>query len=358
MLWLNPVALLALGAVAAPVLIHILVQRRAERFPFPTLRFLRQTRLAAIRRHVLEDLPLLAVRAALIASAVAAFAAPLIVTSGRRQLWNERIIRAVVTDATANGGAEPPPPAARGRFFQQQAFANSPLADGVRRAVAWLETVPPARREIVIASALPIGSITRADLDTVPDDIGVRFERSGMLPTERTTAGGRLLTPAGVLSREVTLTADRTAVRDEPTDDRLGWPIDVVSSQQDRAAVDAAVAAVLSQHVWAAAPDRRARVILVAGNAAAGDRQDDRSGALPIRQPWMASAVVRMSRNQDLQTAGARVAAGLSDPRFASAPWQALASAADGRPLAAAAGLADRLLIASAAPAAHIATPI
>ena len=62
MLWLNPSALFALAAVAAPILIHILIQRRAERFPFPTLRFLQPTRLAAIRRHLLEDLPLLAVR--------------------------------------------------------------------------------------------------------------------------------------------------------------------------------------------------------------------------------------------------------------------------------------------------------
>ena len=74
MIWLNPLGVFALAALAAPILIHILVQRRAERFPFPTLRFLQPTRLAAIRRHLLEDLPLLAVRAALLAAAVAALA--------------------------------------------------------------------------------------------------------------------------------------------------------------------------------------------------------------------------------------------------------------------------------------------
>ena len=81
MLWLNPVALFALAAIAAPILIHILVQRRAERFPFPTLRFLQPTRLAAIRRHLLEDWRLLAVRAALLAAAAAALAGPLLVTA-------------------------------------------------------------------------------------------------------------------------------------------------------------------------------------------------------------------------------------------------------------------------------------
>src|SRR5215212_2171055 len=94
-LWQNPAVLFALAVIAAPVLIHILVQRRAERFSFPTLRFLQPTRLAAIRRHVLEDAALLAVRAAILAAAVAAFAAPLIVTTARRQFWDRRIVRAV-----------------------------------------------------------------------------------------------------------------------------------------------------------------------------------------------------------------------------------------------------------------------
>src|SRR5580765_4132918 len=96
MSWLNPSALFALVAAAAPILIHLLIQRRAERFPFPTLRFLQPTRLAAIRRHVLEDLPLLAVRVALLTAAVAALAGPLFVTNARRQAWDRRMVRATV----------------------------------------------------------------------------------------------------------------------------------------------------------------------------------------------------------------------------------------------------------------------
>jgi hypothetical protein len=96
--WLNPSALFALVAAVAPILIHLLVQRRAERFAFPTLRSLQPTRLAAIRRHVLEDLPLLAVRGALLAAAVAALAGPLFVTNARRQAWDRRVVRATVVD--------------------------------------------------------------------------------------------------------------------------------------------------------------------------------------------------------------------------------------------------------------------
>src|ERR1700704_209255 len=106
MFWLNPSALFALAAVAAPILIHILVQRRAERFSFPTLRFLQPTRLAAIRRHLLEDATMLAVRAAILAAAVAALAGPLIVTAARRQVWERRIVRAIVVEPVAGVGAD------------------------------------------------------------------------------------------------------------------------------------------------------------------------------------------------------------------------------------------------------------
>lgn len=99
-IWQSPSVLFGLAAVAAPILIHILVQRRAERVPFPTLRFLQPTRLAAIRRHVLDDAALLAVRAAILAVAVAALAGPLLITSARREAWERRIVRAVVVDGS------------------------------------------------------------------------------------------------------------------------------------------------------------------------------------------------------------------------------------------------------------------
>ena len=180
MIWLNPLALFALATVAAPILIHILVQRRAERFPFPTLQFLQPTRLAAIRRHLLEDLALLAVRAALLAAAVAAVAGPLVVTPARRQAWDRRLVRAIVTDGPGvprpfegrDRGAESPAP------HQQEEFAGASLADGIRRALVWLHDAPPARREIVVASTLAIGSITAADVAGIPADVGVRFERT------------------------------------------------------------------------------------------------------------------------------------------------------------------------------------
>ena len=103
MVWLHPAALFALAGIVAPILIHILVQRRAEVIPFPTLRFLRPTALVSIRRHLLADPLLLALRIAIVAAAVAAIAGPLIVTRARREAWNRRIVRATVAPIMRTG---------------------------------------------------------------------------------------------------------------------------------------------------------------------------------------------------------------------------------------------------------------
>jgi hypothetical protein len=344
MIWLNPVAWFALVTTALPVLIHLFIQRRAERFPFPTLRFLQPTRLAAIRRHLLEDLALLAIRIAVLAAAAGALAGPLLVTAARRQAWDRRVVRAIVTDAAARRTDSAAP-------FQEQTFATAALGDGIRRAIFWLDAAPPARREIVVSSALPIGSITDADVAAIPSGIGVRFERTGTLPSTRTVAAGRLLTSRGTRAREVTFDGDRTAVRDAAAADPIAWPIDIVAPRAQQPAADAAIAAVLSQRVWAGAADRRARLLVQPADVA----QDF---GRAIDQPWMADAVWRIAGDRDLHDAALRVTAGLADTHFAVTPWQILAIAADGRPLASAAGSPDRLLVASAAPASALATPV
>lgn len=359
MIWLNPAALLALAAIVAPILIHILIQRRAERFAFPSLRFLQPTRLAAIRRHLLEDLPLLVVRIAILAVAAAALAGPLLVTAARKQAWDRRVVRAVVRGERVGGagervGAELARPAStraeQASPLRQAAFEGASLGDGIRRAVLWLDKAPPARREIVIASPLPIGSIAPSDLAAIPADIGIRFERTGALPQTRTVSGGRLLTVGGVRTREVTIDRDRTAVHEAAAADPVTWPIDLISPPEMKPMIDAAVSAVLSQRVWAAPGDRRARLFV----------SDPAQGfsAATMTSPWMADAVARIARDTDLRAAASRVVAGFPEARFANSPWQTVATAADGRPLVVAAGSPDRLVVVSAAPAADVATPV
>ena len=85
---------------------------------------------------------------------------------------------------------------------------------------------------------------------------------------------------------------------------------------------------------------------------------DGLSDVSAVQQPWMAEAVARIARDLELGAAAGRVTAGLFDERFRATPWQTLAAAADGRPLAVAARSANRLVVASAAHASDVATPL
>jgi aerotolerance regulator-like protein len=382
MLWTNPAALLAIAAVAAPILIHLFVRRRAETLPFPTLRFLRPTRLASLRRHVIDDLPLLAVRCAIVAAAVAAVAGPLVTTAARRDAWNRRIVRAVVFDARER---EPAPveqrraalARAQAGAFRTGSFSESTLRDGVERAAAWLDGAPPARREIVVSSTFAIGWFAPADLARVPADVGIRLERSGGLPPARTIAFGRLVTASGAIDRALTLAGRSTSVQERSPEGMVSppWAVDAIAPAAAKPAVDAAMAAVRAQRVWAPAAGRRARLIVLDDGAPAAPPID--AGALhadAVRRPWMADAIASLVRDTDLQAAARRVARGIVDRRFAPGgaagapssslapasppPWLTVARSADGTPLVVAAAADDALVVATGAPATAVVTPI
>ena len=70
--WLNPAAFAGLALLAGPVLVHLLLRHRAERVLFPSLRFVRPSRTAAVRLRLPSDLALLLLRMAIVAVAVAA----------------------------------------------------------------------------------------------------------------------------------------------------------------------------------------------------------------------------------------------------------------------------------------------
>ncbi len=361
MIWLNPAAWIGLLALAGPIAIHILVQRKAERLPFPSLRFLQQGRLASIRRHVLEDVLLLAIRAAIVAAAVAALAGPLIVTRTQREAWNARVVRASVVQG-ADGAQRFQP---SDRPFLSQTFETPAVADAIPRAVAWLENAPPARRELVIVGPLALGSVSADDLAAISPDIGIRFEPSGGLPIERSVAGGRVLAlePEGfsrakgsgsiVVQQQVTLRDIHTTVQETGAAASDPFPVDVVCSTDARPIVDVAIAAARSQRVWAPAANRRGRLVLLDSidPAAVAD------GA-PVRESWVADAIASIARDRDLQIAGAQTPAGLSDPRFSAPPWQPLLLAPDGRPLAVAGASSASLVVVSGATPSSLVTPL
>jgi hypothetical protein len=76
MAFLSPLFLVGLGAIAIPVLIHLIQRERKRVVQFPSLMFVRRIPYQSVRRRRIRHWLLLAIRAAAIACIVAAFARP------------------------------------------------------------------------------------------------------------------------------------------------------------------------------------------------------------------------------------------------------------------------------------------
>ena len=79
---------------------------------------------------------------------------------------------------------------------------------------------------------------------------------------------------------------------------------------------------------------------------------------MAVRTPWIADAIARLVRDDELQAAAARVEGALAASPFQSGPWVTVATSSTGTVLAAAAESGGRLLVASAAPARDLFTPL
>ena len=331
MIWLVPAAWLGALALAAPIVIHLVARPRAAVQPFPTLRFLPDTARASRRRHQLDDLPLLAVRGAIVVAAVAALAGPLVVTAARRAAWNARLVKETV-DA-----------------------ADGPVSHGLARAVAALADAPPGRRAILVRSSFAIGSITDADVAAVPSSIGLTFERTATLPPRRDIDAPPVQIRAaetsrsGVLSRRLVVDGGRSSVRDGETTSAPA--IDVVVPPDARATLDA----VLAERVPAVPAGRRARLMIVGAASFVSEARE----ATPVRTAWIADAIARIARDPDLLASARRLTARLPADGFDREPWHVVAENGDGRPLAAAsADAAGRLIVASASGPDQLATAV
>src|SRR5258705_5524902 len=76
MSFLTPFFLLGLGAIAVPVLIHLIQRERKRVIEFPSLMFVRRIPYQSVRRRRIRHWLLLLLRAAAMALIVAAFARP------------------------------------------------------------------------------------------------------------------------------------------------------------------------------------------------------------------------------------------------------------------------------------------
>lgn len=264
--WLNSVALAGFALIALPIAIHLLVRQQTRSLPYPSLRFLRETALAAFRRRAIQDAALLACRVAVVASAVTALAGPVLHTASRTAGYANRLSRATVA-VDSNGAAE-----SSTDVFRAATFERTAIADAIGEAVRWLDEQPPSAREIVFTGSSRRGSIEVSDLAMVPAEVGIR-----LVPDTASTALNQFTTSLltrrdGTLVRVdqlVRVDTDSTWVDAGTTvpvpEDRLR----VVAATADQALAEAALRAAVDEGLPWTPDDRRLLIAWDGADAAA-----------------------------------------------------------------------------------------
>ena len=181
--WLKPLALAGLAAAALPVIIHLLKRHRATRVPFPTLRFLTDSRAAAVKMRSLSDPWLLVLRVATIAAAVLAAAQPDLMTSWQRARVDRLLARAIVVDTSSSANAfdrqRQDAVAAERRADAVIELRTERVGNSLCHAATKLLEGPVARHEIVVIGDFQHGTINDAEIACVPQDVGLRFVQIG-----------------------------------------------------------------------------------------------------------------------------------------------------------------------------------
>lgn len=351
MAWLQPSALWGLGLLALPVAIHLLQRRHAERVLFPSTRFLRPSRTAAIRLRPPSDLLLLALRMAIVALAVLAAAQPLWLSSSRLAAWNGRTARAVVIDTsdsmkraradgrTAADDAEAAA-AAEGATALTFRVSHHDLSEALRRARAWLASAPPARREIVVISDFQHGSLTASSIERIGREIGLRFVRAGEIGQPAFVDGIRLLQAPGMTggTQRTHLTAEGTQLRMErgaTSESSSGFR---VLDGEDEAAQRLLMTLALA---GTPAPDPAQPIAAVFSPAPAP------TGASRQFERWMLATLAGIEQDPELARLAREIDAAVLAP---SDSWTVLLKDRRGSPLVRAAAVERELVL-------HVATP-
>jgi hypothetical protein len=322
---LAPWALAAVVLLAGPVLVHMLLRRNARHVVFPATHFLLATRAAAVRLRRPSDIGLMILRLAIVAAAVIAVAQPIVVTPRRVAQWNARTVRAVILDTgrgMPDGGEAARLAQQEMAAFQAQQFAGSSPRDALARAVTWLAGTPPGRREVVIISDFQQGALDAVDLAVLPAGVGVRLVRAGTHPAARdvslpAVAGFRAATwqPSARVEREAT-GATWTRSGEAPS---VPWLTTTQPAGEAEAAARA-VAAAASAGIASGAPAREVRIRFAGAPAETAKMR-------PVRERWMAQAVVALRRSPLLGETNVSVTTGELDGRLVVETTAAAASA-------------------------------
>ncbi len=320
MIWQNPWGWLGLVTLAIPILVHAFGRQRAREQPFPTLAFIRGSRLTPKRRRHVSDVPLLLVRLAVLALATMALAQPLVRADTSEHASASTVARAIVLDTSASMQRT----AADGRRAMDAARLRAQLiADSSRTstllettapssviagAVAWLET-QSSRRELVVLSDFQQGSFSVADVGTVPTAIGLQLMQlgDGVPDTARlsqTRVSDRVVTARTTVSPLGTTVEWRTSTARDTVPSTMVGALDLLVGVADRAAADRA------RRAGGAPPST---VASLRGHAIAviyptfEQRRTLEQRARPIAELWMLQAIERIRLDSTLLTIVSRV---------------------------------------------------
>ena len=266
----QPWAWLGLAGLAVPIAIHLLARHQAVRTLFPSLRFIDATDVTFITRQRLTDVPLLLVRLALIAVAVAALAGPM--WPLQRSAVSGPVSLAVVVDVSAgvagDAGLAAARAAAQSATTSTIVEAESLLA-GMASAAAWLAEQRGAR-EMLVVSDFQRGSLDAAAIATVPAGVGLRFHALPMFAPK---------------------VLDGFELRVDES--RMTWPVApsgvplpiVVKAGADQARANAMLSAVASLVITAPVDATARRAAIVFPSAA--EYASLSASLRPIDRPWM-----------------------------------------------------------------------
>ena len=244
--WTAPAALLGLALVALPIAVHLLARQNIRTLPYPSLRFLQQTQLAAFRRRAIQDAVLLLCRVAILAIAALALAGPVFQTPVRQATYAGRVSRALIVARDGGIARDAIESAAEGAFAST-VITRPNVMDALAEAGRWLEQQPPSAREIVILGAVRRGLLNDADLSAVNPDIGIRFVPAAVeTPASSVVAvltrrDGRLV----AIDRQVHADGDATRVSDGPATPVPSDLVRIIASAADTTLAEAALRAAL-----------------------------------------------------------------------------------------------------------------
>ena len=216
------------------------------------------------------------------------------------------------------------------------------------RARAWLESAPPARKEIVVISDFQHGALhdRQPELEALPKAIGLRLVAVGRTPDRRTISGADLLgaDAVGRRTQAIGLTRNTTelTVTSLPGSERRGLRI-LSRGDSDRARRAVAVAG-----APAGLPEEPLAVRFVDI-----DRPEPQVAPSRVGSGWMLGTLLRLQNDPELRAEALRVQSTgplASYVETPTSPWSIVAHDPQGRPLVVAGSSGQELLIDVAAP--------